>query len=514
MITAVLLSPAFASCSKWLDVMQDDNMTEDQQFSTADGYRSATNGIYQSLSVPELFGKEMTYGFVSALSQYLTSPQVPIVNYQNDAYFYTDRYQFDTPEVRRYAQNIWEHGYKVIADCNNLIQHIEAADRDMFPYADSHFEPEIIRGEAYAVRAFMHFELLRLFGPSPAADMNGRAIPYRDTYPQQFKEFSTTRQVLDRVIDDLELAYDQVVLYDNPVDLEDGIWAPGYGETQVGSRYQVNGNFPGLFFHTRGCRFNSVAIRSLLARVYAYAGDLEKANKLASEIWQDVVVDEQNYPYVTFPTSPQVTSAQWPHKLQEELMIGLYNARLAEDYETLLSAATADNPTYFLKNVDYMYKTYRNDVTDARYAKLITNKATGSAVPLYYSLRYAERQLASNSNSVENEVIPLMRMAELIYIRAEYMAKQGDVPGAVGLLGEHRSKKGATRLLDPAMNLNQFMEELEYDMWKEYTMEGQMFFYWKRSNAPRIRTGATFVEMTADKYVLPIPDSETNFQVQ
>ncbi len=113
---------------------------------------------------------------------------------------------------------------------------------------------------------------------------------------------------------------------------------------------------------------------------------------------------------------------------------------------------------------------------------------------------------------MENFVIPIMRFSELRHIMAEYQAKNGDIPAAVEILSDHRSKRGATRVLDPGMSLELFMEELEYDMWKEYTMEGQLFFYWKRINAPRVRTGASFIEMTADKYVLPIPDSETNFQ--
>ena len=39
-----------------------------------------------------------------------------------------------------------------------------------------------MKGEALAIRAFMHFDVLRLFGPTPAAVVSGRtnfALCYR-----------------------------------------------------------------------------------------------------------------------------------------------------------------------------------------------------------------------------------------------------------------------------------------------------------------------------------------------
>ncbi len=44
-------------------------------------------------------------------------------------------------------------------------------------------ERKMITGEAYACRALIHFELLRLFAPAPVND-DGRAyIPYIESYP-------------------------------------------------------------------------------------------------------------------------------------------------------------------------------------------------------------------------------------------------------------------------------------------------------------------------------------------
>ena len=57
------------SCN-WLDIIPEDTTTEEQQFSDAGGYHSAINGLYQTMASPSLYGKNLTWGFVSALSQY------------------------------------------------------------------------------------------------------------------------------------------------------------------------------------------------------------------------------------------------------------------------------------------------------------------------------------------------------------------------------------------------------------------------------------------------------------
>ena len=66
--SALLLS---ASCSKWLDVMPQGMTTEENLFSDYSGYRSALNGIYQQMSSASLYGRELSWGFTSALAKYL-----------------------------------------------------------------------------------------------------------------------------------------------------------------------------------------------------------------------------------------------------------------------------------------------------------------------------------------------------------------------------------------------------------------------------------------------------------
>lgn len=51
------------SCS-WLDITPADTVVEEELFSEAEGFHNAINGLYNSMSDSELYGRELSYGFV------------------------------------------------------------------------------------------------------------------------------------------------------------------------------------------------------------------------------------------------------------------------------------------------------------------------------------------------------------------------------------------------------------------------------------------------------------------
>ena len=69
----------------------------------------------------------------------------------------------------------------MIANANDLIQHIEQTDAHLFEKGE--MEKKMIMGEAYACRALMHFDMLRLFAPAPVNDDGQAYVPYVETYP-------------------------------------------------------------------------------------------------------------------------------------------------------------------------------------------------------------------------------------------------------------------------------------------------------------------------------------------
>ena len=77
---------------------------------------------------------------------------------------------------------MWDAAWNIIANCNNLAQQVENEDTLLF-YDRTH-ERDMIFAEAIALRAYMHFDLLRIYAPSLLMNPGERTfIPYVDKYP-------------------------------------------------------------------------------------------------------------------------------------------------------------------------------------------------------------------------------------------------------------------------------------------------------------------------------------------
>lgn len=100
--------------------------------------------------------------------------------------------------------NIWKDGFNVVANANNLIQNLENASSDLF--AGGKTEREMILGEAYACRALMHFDLLRLFAPALVHDEGEQRVPYVEEYPNIQPNGIGVKPFLEKVIRDLKTA--------------------------------------------------------------------------------------------------------------------------------------------------------------------------------------------------------------------------------------------------------------------------------------------------------------------
>lgn len=117
------------------------------------------------------------------------------------------------------------------------------------------------RGEMLAVRAMMHFDILRLFA---SADQSKRGIPYVRTFDFSVKPFYTVGECLDFIINDLTEA-------ENLLENVETIAYP-----RDDSQYDK-------FNCWRETHLNYYAVQALLARVYWYKGNNAKAAEYAEK---------------------------------------------------------------------------------------------------------------------------------------------------------------------------------------------------------------------------------------
>ena len=197
-LSGLFIALTLTSCENWFDISAKSELKADDLFDNEQGFRDALIGCYGSMAEADLYGAQMTMTYMDVLGQYYSSASTAQHNFQ---YAYTFDYTNATEEARK--DKLWRNLYNVVANVNNLLDHIDAK-KDIF----STGVYELIKGEALGLRAYLHLDILRLFGASPSMEngLDRKAIPYVDKYTNQLFEQLTVRQVLERIAGDLNSA--------------------------------------------------------------------------------------------------------------------------------------------------------------------------------------------------------------------------------------------------------------------------------------------------------------------
>lgn len=471
-----LLSLTIISCNDWLEVTPPENVEESELFSTGEGYRNALNGVYKNLSSNSMYAKEMTWGFLDVLGNCYLSYKLD----NNGVYqMYVSNYKYDNSKVKGIIEPIWKNSYKSIANCNNLIQNIEKEDAKLF--AGGTLEKNMIKGEALALRAFIHFDLLRLFAPAPINDDGETYIPYCDIYPAILKQRESVDTCLHRIKRDLLVAKDLVGSFDTIPEHKEWFFL----KTRIeGDATQVV--LPDdLFYAYRGFRMNYYAISALLARVYSYAGELENAYNEAEKICNAECRGTLLFDF----TSSNVTP-----KLYDGVIFALSNKKLVETfkpYDTGDSKYLCVSPSIFY-----------GEKTDVRFKSM--KKAENYDYSPLVSKKYIKMDEDGHVQKIHESMIPIIRRSELYYIMGEYLYSVGKTQEAIDKLQEVRiARKVVNPLPQYVYDEKSYQNALIGDAKREFIGEGQLFYMYKKYNI-----FPSWSMYDASSFVLPIPDSE------
>ena len=502
----LLLQGTFLSCNNWLDLESDSDILEDKLFEEYEGFRSSVNGIYRLLGEPNLYARNLTWGMASVLGNNYNESNLPTLASAsfslNYSYISTGDYANSTSMA--IIDPVWESGYRVIANCNNLIAHVLERDTSFFPQGK--VERDLILGEMLGVRALVHFDLLRLFAPATALNDSRSYIPYVTQYPERQPLHLTVQKTLEFIIADLEeskslLAYNDT-LY-NAGEMESVTNRMGEG---IGDWNYVDPR-GGSFFTHRATRMNYFSATALLARAYQWrngAGDMEKAYRAARDMYR--FSSDKGWFRFTPAENLQTSADNISRKMYDDI---LFAANYNQMYSMLTDKVLYPTGKYFFyKNQDHLFGkgTPEDDSDDFRYVMLID--------PLDKSSRRwtrpdTETTANSSVSRVQGSLAPVIRMSEAVYIMCECLADT-NLPEAVELLAAVRMARGAKTLLPEVIGRTEFLERLYIEMTREFMSEGQTFFLYKRLNRPMYNGASPAVDMT-NRYVLPIPHSETAY---
>jgi len=466
------------SCKKWLGVQPSNQISDEELFKDADGIRIALNGIYQNLGDAELYGRQFTWGLNSALGQDYTANTVSL-EYQKAM----DR-NFTDPSIVPGIAKTWGTAYTTIANINKLINVVESKDTSFFPLRA--VEKNLILGEALAVRAILHFEILRLFAPAPVNDKAGRYMPYQTTYPAPITPPSTTEEVVQHIITDLTQAQSLVAQNDT-------LTNKGAMSGKLSTLLSGGGASGGVFFNYRMNRMNYVAIHALLARVYLYSSDRVNAKKEAEYVYKEFGPTGR-LKWWAFTTEANSKGVNRYPKLADDIILAFYDPNLVTNVKnyrgtlTPLTFALADAPNWFPATE----RDYRTNLVDA-----------GNV-----SAKWIETTSIATNVPQQNPLLPVLRFSEIYYIYSECLYEDGSTTDALKIFNELRIARGRTTTFSDASRTG-FYNELMNEYRREFIAEGQTVFAYKRLNR-NIQAGTRLVPMD-NKFVLPLPDGEKNF---
>ncbi len=477
---ATLLS--VVSCRDWLEVKPTDRVLGSTLFSTSDGYMSAVNGIYMELISDATFNGPLTFFKADILAQYY------YMGYPYTPSDYFPLSKFDDAERQILSDGVWNNLYIVIGNINNLLYQLENGLSDGVLTQEVY---DMYKGEMLAMRAYLHFELYKLYGPIKDETPDMLTIPYADSNKLELKSLLKASELVDKIYEDLEAA-----------------------ETLLAGSDPIIKNGPSAFeeegvsndFRFRPFRMNYYAVKAVIARVALFVGDNDKAEQYALEVIKETQIDNNYFP---FTERTLVTSNSGKDLVfSSEVLFALYNTKRTDDIYTPYFSES-DDLSLKLVVVEEGYETLfplSGDVRANQFSSSSDNET-------YFLMKYDATQPTNSSNPLNyNVYMPLIRISEMYMIVAE--ANADDYDTAYEYINTLREARNAVDIAHSPSSV--ILDDLRLEIAREFIGEGQLLWFYKRnayttipiispqypSNSYRNRT------ITKDKYLFNIPISE------
>ena len=458
----MLLLCCITACNDWLEVAPQAEKEEAEMFEKEVGFRNVLIGAYIRMKSNNLYGEDLTYGSIEMLAQHWTNT--------DDLGKYLKAYNYEQSVVETKINSFYGNLYKVIADVNGLLNNIDAR-KEMFE--GNNFE--IIKGEALAIRAFCHFDVLRLFGPIPTNLPEGTILPYVTTVSIVPNRLGSYNDFTTKLLADLDEA-------ERCLEGNDPILTASIKELSTLEVAQDDN-----FLCDRQMRMNYYAVCALKARVQLWLGNKNEALKYA----QKVIDAKDPNGNVMFRLGSATDCANGDLIFSSEHIFNL-NVYNLSDFK--ISAAN----TLYTNSTALKYF-WASETTDIRRGKMWKEVYDNYWWTYYYYMtKYTQ---ATNMPVWAKNSIPLFRLAEMYLIAMEC----GSIQNANDLYKEVCIARDITPVTFGSTEELSETLILEYN--REFYGEGQAFYAYKRLGRSKIFGTSTVG--SALIYVLPLPKAES-----
>ena len=396
-ITAFVVTIALSSCIK--DITPSDAITTETLTSSTEGLTNAVNGAYALFKDHVMFNgtaddNNMYLRQFFQLSDF-ASDDIVCGQVTEDPLFYS--FSLAHSPTQTNTRYFWYISYKIINDANTVIAAVEANATD---------DPtrKQLLGECYFLRAFCHFNLVRLFAKPYTQDKTAPGIILRtSTSDPAQKERSTVEEVYTQIVADAQKAAD-------------------------------------LMDQSRGVMYASKeAAWALLSRVYLYMEDNQNTVDYATKVINSgrfSLVTATEYPTL-FANATQSSETIFCIAFTEKEDYGKFGSIASMIYS---NGNSGWGEEYASPSIRALMSKHPEDV---RWSYIVPlkdadgNIQTKNGIPIYYITKFSFQDGSPTLSS------PIMfRIAEMYLNRAEANAKLGNTKAALDDVDAIRKNRG------------------------------------------------------------------------
>lgn len=462
-----------SSCNDYFDKTGDEqHITDKKFFGDEAAFASALTDCYTLMRSRDLYGGMLTLEMMEFANQNMAP---------HDAFSSAaSQLNFADAALAARIDTMTHAAYRVVAACNKLI---DEAERTKVVFTSAG-KKKIITAEAYALRAAVQFDLLRLFHPAPATDAGFRGLPYVTHTSANVPEALTTTQILQAVNDDLAHAA-QLLKTADPI-LKERNSIVGVGEFDR---------------RLRTFQMNYYAVKAVQARVALWQGNYEQAVAQADSVLAHLQNTVARYRLFYWVTPGHYGS---DFSFSREYVFGIAStpsgfARLSDDmFKTKGIQTTTSLRDIYADNADIRYRAWFRQ-QGSGYA--MSNKF-GSAT-LLTDYVYSTSATATSLPAA----IPYIKLGEVMLIKAEALNEMGQTSAARSLLEEMQGYKDISYASSATSVTKESLRELIYaEARRDLFGEGQLFYLNKRLGLMSVKAAdGTMRTVTLNQYTLPLP---------
>lgn len=469
-----LATISLSGCNDWLDVSPRSQIESNTLFHTEEGFKQALTGVYIKLGQANLYGKNASMYIPETLTRMWKVP----TQKDNQTMYSLANYDFTESGVESTLSSTFQDYYNAIAQLNDILANLKANKDVVFQYNND----KLIEGEILGLRAFLHLEVLRFWGPVPEnATDDLVTIPYVTEITNDVSKLrsKTWKEVTTSIEQDLNNAEQLLMTYDPITKTEE----ESDEEEEIKDQWQT----------MRQGRFNYYAVLGTKARFYHWIGEKELAAANAK-----LVVDADRMPLCTESTIAKSLT------MYPEQIFGIENVNLLD----IIQSYFDDSDALFTQTKTNVDKAYESGIhaNDIRYSgnRYWSEKTHTNGAKVYTFYKYI-----GNDNIESDKRIPLLRTSEMYLILIEDLPLDAAKP----YFTTYRISRGLSSSIDePSMATEQArLSRLEQEYRKEFYGEGQMFFFYKKHNYAQFTWPSRF-NVPAEGYVIPKPKGMSNFE--